>query len=152
MAKGDDPRMPRVCEEPDTFTRQHRRCQNGLLAPGLGKLRSCLKYLSTGNQEGNKKKSEIKCKVLSLWKHLTSSSLEKVIQFICLTFASSDLAKITVIIETSSTMYSSGKLVGTYFEPNPDLGTRNKTEKKVEMEPIPLELTVLSRVILAMLC
>ena len=86
------------------------------------------------------------------WKHIVSSSLERVIQFICHIFAGSDLAKIRVIMETSSSSAFIRQINEHYCEPHPELGAGVRTEKKVEVEAALLELTVWSRVILAMLC
>lgn len=62
------------------------------------------------------------------------------------------MAKVIVIMETSSSSAVIWQMNEHYCEPHPELGTGVRTEKKVEMEAALLELTVWPRVVLAMLC
>ena len=144
MANGDHLRVPRVCREPDTSTRQSREgAAMGCSLWGIEKLP--LATIHCKFKRKKKKKTQIKAEILYPWKHLVSSGLERVIRFTCYISAVSDSAKITMI-ETISSNAFIWQINEHYREPHPELGARATTEK-VEMEAAPLELTVWSRVV-----
>lgn len=62
------------------------------------------------------------------------------------------MAKVIVIMGTSSSSAAIWQMSEHYCEPHPELGTGVRTEKEVEMEAALLELAVWSRVVLVMLC